>query len=186
MTGSLMAATRALYCCADTHVADAAALGSGEAGGEGGFSALISPFADETPLSEPNVRATPRPVGPKEPQEPVRLQGPSRSSKAAASSVAPSCPAPTCVTARPDRPWSKAMTRPSTLSPAAGLRRRVSKGGIGSMTPRPSGCGTSTSFGTNATSRSEPHGSGCRTDGSSRSGPTGLASSPASRCCSRC
>jgi len=30
ITGSLMVATRALYCCADTHVADAAVLGSGE------------------------------------------------------------------------------------------------------------------------------------------------------------
>ena len=30
MTGSLMAATRALYCCADAHVADAAVRGSGE------------------------------------------------------------------------------------------------------------------------------------------------------------
>jgi hypothetical protein len=52
MTGSLMAATRALYCCADAHVADAAVLGSGEAGEEGGFSALISSLADETALSE--------------------------------------------------------------------------------------------------------------------------------------
>jgi hypothetical protein len=54
MTGSLMVATCALYCCADTHVAGAAVLGSGEAGGEDGFSALISSFADEIPLSERN------------------------------------------------------------------------------------------------------------------------------------
>jgi hypothetical protein len=54
MTGSLMAATRALYCCADAHVADAAVLGSDEAGEEGGFSALISSLADETALSERN------------------------------------------------------------------------------------------------------------------------------------
>jgi hypothetical protein len=54
MTGSLMAATRALYCCADAQVADAAELGSGEAGEKGGFSALISSLADETALSERN------------------------------------------------------------------------------------------------------------------------------------
>jgi len=35
---------------ADAHVADAAVLGSGEAGEEGGFSALISSLADETAL----------------------------------------------------------------------------------------------------------------------------------------
>jgi hypothetical protein len=54
MTGSLMAATRALYCCADAQVADAAELDSGEAGEKGGFSALISSLADETALSERN------------------------------------------------------------------------------------------------------------------------------------
>ena len=54
MIDSLMAVTRALYCCADAHVADAAVLGSGEAGEEGGFSALISSLADETALNERN------------------------------------------------------------------------------------------------------------------------------------
>jgi IS5 family transposase len=48
----------------------------------------------------------------KERQGPVRLQGPHRrSTRAAASSVAPSCPALTCMTARPDRPWSGATRR---------------------------------------------------------------------------
>jgi hypothetical protein len=53
MPGSLIPVTRALYCCAEAYVADAV-LDSGEAGEEGGFSALISSLADETALSERN------------------------------------------------------------------------------------------------------------------------------------
>src|SRR6516164_9335952 len=53
------------------------------------------------------------------------------------------------------------------------------------MTPRPSGCATSASSSTNATSRSEPRGSSCPTGGSPRSSPSGLASSRASHCCLR-
>jgi hypothetical protein len=54
MTGSLMAASRALYCCTDALVADGPVLGSGEAGEEVGFSALISSLADETAPNESN------------------------------------------------------------------------------------------------------------------------------------
>ena len=53
MIDSLTAASRALYCFTDVHVADSAVLGSGEAGKETGFLALISSHADET---APNKR----------------------------------------------------------------------------------------------------------------------------------
>jgi len=52
MIDSLMAVSRALYCCTDAHLADGAVLGSGEAGEEAGFSALISSLAGETPPNE--------------------------------------------------------------------------------------------------------------------------------------
>jgi len=48
MIDSLMAASRALYCCTDAYVAAGAVLGSGEAGEEADFLALISSLAGET------------------------------------------------------------------------------------------------------------------------------------------
>ena len=49
-----MAVSRALYCCTDAHLADGAVLGSGEAGEEAGFSALISSLAGKTAPKERN------------------------------------------------------------------------------------------------------------------------------------
>ena len=54
MIDSLMAVSRALYCCTDAHLADGAVLGSGEAGEEAGFSALISSLAGKTAPKERN------------------------------------------------------------------------------------------------------------------------------------
>ena len=72
--------------------------------------AAITPWWGKTRRSR---RATPRPVGPKNRKSPFGYKAHIAGGQGSGIIRGATCPAPTCMTARPDRPWSKAMTRPS-------------------------------------------------------------------------